>query len=80
MKYFAGLILLIAFTAHGQSKYKVSYSDLLKYEGTYQYGNGGQLQIAANPKDTLLYAIIGESRYRLRPSAKDDSALLARRY
>ena len=39
--------------------------------GKYEYINGGTLQIAASPIDTLLYAIINQSRYPLRPLDKD---------
>ncbi len=54
-----------------QESYRPSYQQLKKYEGTYEYQNGSTLQIAASPVDTLLYAIIGTSRYKLRPSAPD---------
>jgi CubicO group peptidase (beta-lactamase class C family) len=55
----------------GQSAYKVSYADLKAYEGTYQYENHKTLQMAASPVDTMLYAMIGTSMYKLRPYSKD---------
>ena len=55
----------------GQSVYKVSYTDLKAYEGTYQYENHKTLQMAASPVDTMLYAMIGTSMYKLRPYSKD---------
>ncbi|BAV07015.1 CubicO group peptidase, beta-lactamase class C family [Filimonas lacunae] len=65
-------ILAASFTTlYAQPAYKPSYQQLKKYEGTYEYINHTTLQIAASPKDTLLYAIIGEARYPLFPHQKD---------
>jgi len=65
------LIVFIATTTHvaAQKSYRPSYQQLKKYEGTYEYINKSTLQIAASPIDTLLYAIIGTSKYKLRPVA-----------
>ncbi len=52
-------------------KYAVTYEQLKEYQGLYEYFNNTQMKIAASPVDTLLYAIIGESRYRLMPFEKD---------
>jgi CubicO group peptidase (beta-lactamase class C family) len=52
-------------------QYKVTYDQLKEYEGLYEYANSATMKIAASPVDTILYAIINESRYRLRPSEKD---------
>jgi CubicO group peptidase (beta-lactamase class C family) len=49
----------------------VTYSQLKEFEGLYQYVNNTTLKIAASPKDTLLYAIIHQSKYALMPSGKD---------
>jgi CubicO group peptidase (beta-lactamase class C family) len=64
------IILLTASTTDivAQGSYRPSYQELKEYEGTYEYLNRSRLQIAASPIDTLLYAIIGTSRYKLRPS------------
>ncbi|MHB8206913.1 serine hydrolase domain-containing protein [Mucilaginibacter sp.] len=55
----------------GQSAYKVSYTNIKAYEGLYQYENHKTLQMAASPVDTMLYAMIGTSMYKLRPYSKD---------
>jgi CubicO group peptidase (beta-lactamase class C family) len=46
-------------------KYVMSYSQLKQYEGLYAYINNTTLTLAASPIDTILYAIINESRYKL---------------
>ncbi|WP_447641991.1 MULTISPECIES: serine hydrolase domain-containing protein [Chitinophagaceae] len=56
--------------AHAQSAYKASYEELKTFQGTYAMAGGGTLQIAASPKDTMLYALVGDARYKLRPYAK----------
>ncbi|CAA9196529.1 serine hydrolase domain-containing protein [Flavobacterium collinsii] len=56
---------------HSQQKFKITYEQLKEYEGLYEYQNNTTLQIAASPKDTILYAIINESKYALTPSEKD---------
>lgn len=63
--------LFIYTTAFTQSKTTVTYNELKNYEGLYEYINNTTLKIAASPKDTLLYAIINQSRYPLKPAAKD---------
>jgi CubicO group peptidase (beta-lactamase class C family) len=68
------LTLLLSFISMiilAQTKYKVTFQQLKGYEGRYEYINHGTLQIAASPIDTLLYAIINQSRYPLRPLDKD---------
>jgi hypothetical protein len=68
------LILVMHFfsvSIFAQSDYRVSYENLKDYQGLYQYSNYTTLKIAASPKDTILYAIINQSRYRLKPFAKD---------
>jgi CubicO group peptidase (beta-lactamase class C family) len=54
-----------------QSRFKVSYDELKSYQGKYEYTDNTTLSIAASPRDTLLYAIIGQGRYPLRPIGKD---------
>jgi hypothetical protein len=65
------LLSCISSVIFAQAKYKVSFQELKAYEGRYEYINDGTLQIAASPIDTLLYAIINQSRYPLRPMDKD---------
>lgn len=43
----------------------VSYKYLKSFEGLYEYVDHSTIKLAASPKDTLLYAIINESRYKL---------------
>ncbi len=63
--------LLSVFYGYSQQKFKITYEQLKEYEGIYEYENNTTLQIAASPKDTILYAIINESKYSLRPQEKD---------
>lgn len=65
------LFLLSVYIGYSQQKFKITYEQLKEYEGIYEYQNNTTLQIAASPKDTLLYAIINESKYALKPSEKD---------
>ena len=55
-----------------QGAFQVSYEQLKEYEGLYEYLNHSTLKIAASPKDTLLYAVINESRYKLVPVGRDE--------
>ncbi|WP_158800233.1 serine hydrolase [Pedobacter sp. L105] len=71
-KIYLSLILsLLTLSGFSQQRYPVTYQQLKEYEGHYEYINHTTLKIAASPTDTLLYAIINESRYRLKPSGKD---------
>lgn len=65
------LFLLPVYFGHAQQKSKVTYEQLKEYEGLYEYRNNTTLQIAASPKDTILYALINESKYALKPSERD---------
>jgi CubicO group peptidase (beta-lactamase class C family) len=65
------LLSCISSIVFGQMKFRVSLQELQAYEGKYEYINNGTLQIAASPIDTLLYAIINQSRYSLVPFDKD---------
>jgi CubicO group peptidase (beta-lactamase class C family) len=65
------LFLLSVYSGYSQQKFKITYEQLKEYEGIYEYENNTTLQIAASPKDTILYAIINESKYALQPSEKD---------
>lgn len=70
-KYVLLLFLLFAYCGYSQQTFKITYEQLKEYEGIYEYQNNTTLQIAASPKDTILYAIINESKYALKPSEKD---------
>jgi len=68
------LLLILLSASHfgfSQQPYKTTYEQLKEYEGLYEYSNQTTLKIAASPKDTSLYAIINESKYRLIPSDTD---------
>ena len=52
-------------------KLTLTYSQLKEYEGLFEYINNGTLKIAASPKDTILFALINESKYTLTPFDKD---------
>ena len=54
-----------------QERYPVTYEQLKEFEGLYEYVNNSTLEIAASPRDTLLYAIISKSRYALKPVGQD---------
>jgi len=60
-----------AFSYAQQQKYKASYTQLKEYEGLYQYINHSTLRMAVSPKDTILYAILNQTKYALKPFAKD---------
>ena len=65
------ILFLTSLVCFPQQKYKVTYNQLKEFEGLYQYTNNTTLKIAASPKDTILYAIIHQGKYALRPSDKD---------
>lgn len=52
-------------------QYDVSYKQLKQYEGLFEYLNNTTLKIAASPNDTVLYAIINDSKYGLTAIDKD---------
>lgn len=54
-----------------QQSFKITYNQLKEYEGLYEYKNNTTLKIAISPKDTVMFAIINESRYNLSPVEKD---------
>lgn len=71
-KYYLQLLLLLTiYSGYSQQKFKITYEQLKEYEGIYEYVNKGTLKIAASPKDTVLYAIINESKYKLKAIDKD---------
>jgi CubicO group peptidase (beta-lactamase class C family) len=65
------VLVLTTFYSYAQQKFNVTYKQLKEYEGLYEYLNKTTLKIAASPKDTILYAIINESKYTLRSVEKD---------
>ncbi len=69
--YLLTILIIASFFCEAQEKYKVTYAQLQEYQGLYQYLNNTTLKIAASPKDTILYAIINESKYYFIPVKKD---------
>lgn len=61
------VLLILSFTGRAQEPAFRSYQKLQEFQGLYQYQNQTTLKIAASPRDSLLYAIIAESRYPLFP-------------
>jgi hypothetical protein len=47
------------------------YRSLLPYEGLYEYENGFTLQMAASPKEKILFAIVAGARYPLHAAGPD---------
>lgn len=54
-----------------QQQIKYNYDQLKEYEGHYEYLNNSTLKIALSPIDSIVYAIINESRYGLTHVAGD---------
>lgn len=51
----------------------VTLAALGEYEGTYEYGDGLTVQIAASPVDTTLYAFLAGARYPLSATTEHDT-------
>jgi hypothetical protein len=64
-------LCLIVPLCFSQTNYKLSYLQLKEYEGKFEYLANQTLEMAASPKDLLLYAIIDEAKYSLTPARKD---------
>jgi CubicO group peptidase (beta-lactamase class C family) len=69
--YLLNISILTTFFCYSQQTYKITYDQLKEYEGLYEYLNNTTLKIAASPKDTILYAIINNSRYKLSSLGRD---------
>jgi CubicO group peptidase (beta-lactamase class C family) len=69
--FFATLFIFTTFVLSAQKHYPVTYDQLKEYEGVYEYFNHATIKIAASPVDTILYGIINQSSYALRPVDKD---------
>jgi hypothetical protein len=54
-----------------RATHEFGYEELLVYQGIYEYEKDSELILAASPKDLLLYAIIGDAKYSLRPERND---------
>src|SRR5580698_2486553 len=61
----------INFSALSQLSNKISHQEVKQFEGTYEFRDNTTLQIAVSPKDTMLYALIGKSKYKLTPYKKN---------
>lgn len=66
-----GLALLGCASGGEVKKAEVTYQDLVRYEGKYEYENGLTLEIAASPREKILYALISDAKYPLRPAGED---------
>ena len=69
--YLLTILTLTTFFCFAQAKYKVTYDQLKEYQGLYEYKNNTTLKIAASPVDTILFAVINETKYRLTTFEKD---------
>lgn len=65
------MLLVTSLAVFAQQPYTVTYQQLKEFQGVYEYTNHTTLRIAASPRDTLLYAVIGESMYPLKPVEQD---------
>lgn len=65
------LTTLCAVGCLGQEDTKATYRKLKEYEGSYQYVNNSGIQLAASPRDGVLYAIIEEVKYPLKAMGND---------
>jgi len=70
MKTLGIVLFLLPALASGQL-YKPSLGALKEYQGLYEIQGRTTLRLAASPVDTVLYALIGEARYPLRPVRAD---------
>jgi CubicO group peptidase (beta-lactamase class C family) len=64
-------LMVLSNSTFSQNSQKLSYLQLKEYEGQYEYLNNSTLKIAASPIDTVLLAIINESRYTFKTIGKD---------
>lgn len=65
------LVTLFVTTGFAQKAYKATYQQLKEYEGVYEYFNNNKLKMVVSPRDTILYAIVGQSTYPLKASEID---------
>lgn len=68
-----GMALVRPDPAPARERPAPSLAALAAYEGRYEDGAGGTLQLAASPADTTLYAFIAGSRYPLSATARPDT-------
>jgi CubicO group peptidase (beta-lactamase class C family) len=69
--YLLTFLMLTTFSCFTQAKYKPTYDQLKEYQGLYEYKNNSTLKIAASPVDTIIFAVINETKYRLITFEKD---------
>ena len=68
----AAIFVFVSFALSAQAqKYKPTYQKLKDYEGFYDYVNHTKIKMAVSPKDTVLYAILNQTGYALKPFAED---------
>ncbi|MBO2011713.1 serine hydrolase domain-containing protein [Hymenobacter negativus] len=71
------LLLLLGFTSarvFAQAPFARTLVQLQEYQGLYEYENRATLQMAASPRDLVLYAIIADARYALHAVGPDSFA------
>src|SRR5580698_6026213 len=66
-----GLLTAASSQVFAQHKFVLSYQELKEYEGLYQFSSPPTIEMAASPNEGILYAILNQSRYPLRPISKD---------
>jgi CubicO group peptidase (beta-lactamase class C family) len=73
-------LLLPAFSAYAQVAPKPAepnpdqtYERLLQYQGLYEYVNDTTLRIAASPAEQILYALVFDAKYPIRPRPEADT-------
>jgi len=69
--FFTALLIFTTTVLSAQKHYAITYDQLKEYEAVYEYFNHATIKIAASPVDTILYGIINQSSYALRPFDKD---------
>ncbi|WP_210518951.1 serine hydrolase domain-containing protein [Hymenobacter terricola] len=71
MKKWLLLLLVISLARGAQAQAARTLPQLQEYEGQYEYLNRTTLRVAASPRELLLYALIGEARYKLSAIGAD---------
>src|SRR6185436_5445366 len=71
-RWWLALVLLIQalFSERGFSQTDPPEENLKEFEGRYEYLSGATIQIAASPRDGVLYAILDEAKYPLKRMSK----------
>lgn len=65
------IISLVITVSSFSQDHAVTYEQLKEYEGLYYYFDSATLTFAASPRDTVLYVILNDAKYPLKPFQKD---------